>query len=214
MVSPLRHQLVPCQLIRDTYIQVESEKIILANYDVRCVAWALSLNRPADPLVIFTAHSLIFIADVKEKKMLGRIRVHGGVSSCHFSLPFIFLAVLTLNGTQEITCLAVHPIHPWMFCTTSKDMTTRVFDLTLDVRQEPNNPRWPPSTHASHAGPAFGLMASESEGDGIGRCYAVLVGGRSGGHQATVNAAVSVDDTDGKVHLLMNVNRHSIPLAL
>lgn len=79
-----------------------------------------------------------------------------------------------------------------MFCTTSKDHTTRIYDLSFEARKGSNNPHWPPSVAPSYAGPAFGLMASESEGYGPGRCLAVLVGGYSGGHQATVFAAVSL----------------------
>jgi len=136
-------------------------------FEVRCVAWALSLIAPTDPLIVFTAYSLIFIVDANTRRVVGTLRGHGG----------------------EITSIAVHPQHPYMFCTTSKDMTTRLYDLTFNARQEPNNPHWPPSTVPSRAGPAFGLMASESEGNGIGRCLAVLVGGRSGGHEAAVLGA-------------------------
>lgn len=40
------------------------------------------------------------------------------------------------------------------------------------------------------AGPAHGLHMYESEGEGLGRCMYVLMGGRSGGHQAAVLASV------------------------
>ena len=40
------------------------------------------------------------------------------------------------------------------------------------------------------AGPAHGLHMYESEGEGLGRCMFVLMGGRSGGHQAAVLASV------------------------
>ena len=40
------------------------------------------------------------------------------------------------------------------------------------------------------AGPAHGLNMFESEGEGLGRCMYVLMGGRSGGHQAAVLASV------------------------
>ncbi|KAH8100653.1 WD40 repeat-like protein [Cristinia sonorae] len=138
-----------------------------SKYPVRCIAWALSLKNPTEPLIVFAAHSLVFIIDAGRRKLVGRLRGHGG----------------------EITSIAVHPKHPYIFCTTSKDNSTRLYDLTSTARQQPNNPCWPPSTLPSYAGPAFGLMASESEGDGIGRCLAVFVGGRSGGHQAAVLGA-------------------------
>ncbi|TCD69920.1 hypothetical protein EIP91_005744 [Steccherinum ochraceum] len=136
-------------------------------FEVRCVAWALrGGNQRMDPVILFSANSLIFVIDANSREDLGTIRVHGG----------------------EITSLATHPTHPYWFCATSKDMTTRMYTLEHPARQVPNNPPWPPSKHHSHAGPAFGLMSSEPEGNGIGRCLAVFVGGRSGGHQAAVNS--------------------------
>ena len=42
------------------------------------------------------------------------------------------------------------------------------------------------------AGPAHGLHMYESEGEGLGRCMYVLMGGRSGGHQAAVLASVKI----------------------
>lgn len=77
-----------------------------------------------------------------------------------------------------------------MFLTTSRDQTTRLYDLRFKPRQQPNNPPWPPAKRLSHAGPGFGLHMNESEGTGYGRCLAVLAGGRSGGHQAAVLHAV------------------------
>ena len=55
------------------------------------------------------------------------------------------------------------------------------------------NPHWPPNTQKSFAGAAHGLHMTEpeGEGEGIGRCIIVLMGGRSGGHQAAVLGAVS-----------------------
>ncbi|KAI0963669.1 hypothetical protein AcW1_000683 [Taiwanofungus camphoratus] len=138
-----------------------------ASWEIRCAAWALSTNAPVDPLIVFTASSAIFILDVKTQKIIGKLRGHGG----------------------PITSLAVHPLHPYLFCTTSRDFTIRVYDLTLPPLQKPNNPHWPPGKHPSLAGPAHGLQMSESEGEGIGRCVAVLVGGRSGGHRGAVFAA-------------------------
>lgn len=68
-----------------------------------------------------------------------------------------------------------------------------MYDLTYTPRQTPNNPPWPPAQpyEPSLAGPAFGLHMSEPEGDGVGRCIAVLAGGFSGGHNGTVYKAVS-----------------------
>ena len=49
---------------------------------------------------------------------------------------------------------------------------------------------WLPNTVPSLAGPAHGLHMCEPEGDGIGRCVAVMVGGRSGGHRGGVLCSV------------------------
>ncbi|KAF8640524.1 hypothetical protein AX17_000186 [Amanita inopinata Kibby_2008] len=94
---------------------------------------------------------------------------------------------------QTITCIAIHPIHPHIFATTSRDHTTRIYDLTLPVRTEEDvqyNPSWPPLRfEPSHAGPAHGLLMDRKEAIGLGRCVVVLMGGRSGGHEAAVLGA-------------------------
>ncbi|GBE78010.1 WD40-repeat-containing domain protein [Sparassis latifolia] len=133
--------------------------------EVHCVTWAL--RDVADPLVVFAASSLILVLRVKTRKVIGQLRGHGG----------------------PITSIAVHPSHPYLFCTTSRDFTTRIYDLTLTALQKPNNPHWPPGTLPSLAGPAHGLQMSEPEGEGCGRCVVVLVGGRSGGHRGAVFCA-------------------------
>ena len=51
------------------------------------------------------------------------------------------------------------------------------------------------------AGPAHGLNMNESEGEGLGRCLFVLMGGRSGGHQAAVLASVKYS---------ISISQHSI----
>lgn len=115
--------------------------------------------------------------------------------------------VLLKNTTQAITSIAVHPATPDYFATTSRDHTTRIYDLRLPAvlpvhphtrnargRKEYNpNPHWPPGKKPSLAGAAHGLRLhpNEIEGFGPGRCVAVLMGGRSGGHNAAVLHAVS-----------------------
>lgn len=93
---------------------------------------------------------------------------------------------------QEILSIAVHPRWPYMFLTASRDQTARLYDLSFKPRQGPNNPHWPPDKRPSLAGTAFGLHSSESEGEGIGRCVGVLVGGRAGGHHGAVFQAVGI----------------------
>ncbi|EPT03858.1 hypothetical protein FOMPIDRAFT_1157736 [Fomitopsis schrenkii] len=136
-------------------------------WEVRAVAWGLSQRRPTNPLVIFAPSSVVYILDVKTRRVVGHLRGHGG----------------------PITSIAVHPTWPYLFCTTSRDFTSRIYDLSCTPVQRPNNPPWPPSKKPSLAGPAFGLQMTESEGNGIGQCVAVLVGGRSGGHRGAVFCA-------------------------
>jgi len=93
-----------------------------------------------------------------------------------------------------------------LFCTTSRDLTTRIYDLKLDAKlgklekkgkkkrnDKVPNPHWPPNKTPSLAGAAHGLRLphSDHEGTGAGRCIVVLMGGRSGGHQAPVLGAVN-----------------------
>ncbi|PCH33707.1 WD40 repeat-like protein, partial [Wolfiporia cocos MD-104 SS10] len=137
------------------------------SWEVHCVAWALSSTAPIKPLLVVAASSILVIFDVETRQIVGQLRGHGG----------------------PITSIAVHPVHPYLLCTTARDFTTRIYDLTLRPAQMPNNPHWLPSTRRSLASPAFGLQSTESEGQGIGRCVAVLVGGRSGGHRGAVFAA-------------------------
>lgn len=107
--------------------------------------------------------------------------------------------------TQAITSIATHPLKPHLFATTSRDYTARIYNLDLPAelprydlearRRIPvPNPHWPPNNKPSLAGAAHGLHLdhSEKEGIGIGRCICVLMGGRSGGHQAAVLGAVGV----------------------
>ncbi|KAJ4486058.1 hypothetical protein J3R30DRAFT_3697474 [Lentinula aciculospora] len=128
------------------------------------VAWALSPDKPYEPLVIFSYSRLVYIFNVETRVIDGCLRGHGG----------------------EITSIAVHARATHIFCTTSRDFTSRLYDLTRKPQSKPNNPHWPPSQKPSLAGPAHGLDMSFEEGKGIGRCVLVLMGGRSGGHQAEV----------------------------
>lgn len=88
-----------------------------------------------------------------------------------------------------------------LFCTTSRDHTTRIYDLRETPQTHSSNPHWPPGKHQSMAGPAHGLNMYESEGEGLGRCMFDLMGGRSGGHQAAVLASVKYS---------MSISQHSI----
>ncbi|KAI0375088.1 WD40 repeat-like protein [Pilatotrama ljubarskyi] len=148
---------------------VKPFSVTLSEPDVQIdnVAWVINSNRPLEPLIVFTITSVILILDVNSRSLVGKLRGHGG----------------------PITSLSVHPTQPNLFCTTSRDFTTRIYDLTLYPVQIPNNPHWLPRREPSLAGPAHGLHMCEPEGEGIGQCVAVMVGGRSGGHKGAVLCA-------------------------
>ncbi|KAH7929326.1 WD40 repeat-like protein [Leucogyrophana mollusca] len=134
---------------------------------VRAVAWALCQQILFEPLVVMSGGACLYVVNVKRRKIVGYLRGHGG----------------------EITSIAVHPFFVHLLCTTSRDFSTRIYDLTQSPCQTPNNLHWPPSKAPSLGGAPHGLQASEPEGIGIGRCVAVLVGGPSGGHNAAVLGA-------------------------
>lgn len=145
----------------------EQNKAPGKNTSVMAVGWALPLNPPLEPLIVFSAGSILYILDPVKGEIIGHLRGHGG----------------------PITSIVVHPTYPYLFCTTSRDFTTRIYDLSLSPQQAPNNPCWPPSKAPSLGGAPHGLQASEPEGMGVGRCIGVLCGGPSGGHQAAVLSA-------------------------
>ncbi|KAJ7596957.1 WD40-repeat-containing domain protein [Mycena floridula] len=130
------------------------------------VAWAW--NGIDAPVVLCSYIRFVYIFNAKNGEM-NITRGHGG----------------------PITSIAVSPSQPHIFCTTSRDFSTRIYNLTLEPRKEfPENPHCPPSTLPTLAGPAHGFQASEPEGTGkIGRCVIVLAGGRSGGHEGDVFGA-------------------------
>ncbi|KAG1757634.1 WD40-repeat-containing domain protein [Suillus lakei] len=134
---------------------------------VMAVGWALPFEAPLEPLIVFSAGSILYILNAVKGEIIGHLRGHGG----------------------PITSVVVHPTHPYLFCSTSRDFTTRIYDLTMTPQQGPDNPCWPPSKAPSLGGAPHGLQASEPEGMGIGRCVSVLCGGQSGGHEAAVLSA-------------------------
>ncbi|KAJ3816006.1 hypothetical protein EV368DRAFT_29467 [Lentinula lateritia] len=161
-------------------IQIELDKLSKTKVvptDKVNVAWALSPDKPYEPFVLFSFSKLVYIFNVHTKVIVGCLRGHGGASF----------------DPSEITSIAVHPRAAHIFCTTSRDFTSRLYDLTRKPQLKPNNPPWPPSLKPSLAGPAHGLDMSFEEGNGIGRCVLILMGGRSGGHQAEVFGAAFHD---------------------
>ncbi|KAG7099176.1 hypothetical protein E1B28_001047 [Marasmius oreades] len=135
------------------------------------VAWTLKTDESFQPIIVITNRYLIYIYSIRENKIVSILRGHG----------------------NHITSIVVHPSVPYMFATTSRDFSTRLYDLKQKPKQRPNNPVWPPQNKPSLAGGAHGLDGNDPEGyyrdEGWGRCVMVLAGGPSGGHQGDVFAA-------------------------
>ena len=47
--------------------------------DKMCVAWAISLDEPLQPLVVFSRGSLLYTFNVIRSGIMGYVRGHGGV---------------------------------------------------------------------------------------------------------------------------------------
>ncbi|THV07723.1 WD40 repeat-like protein [Dendrothele bispora CBS 962.96] len=152
-------------------IEIPEQTTRVTPTDKTCVAWALSPEKPYNPLLLISFTKLLYIYDVRSKQICGCLRGHGG----------------------NITSINVHPIHPHIFCTTSRDFSTRIYRLSERPKEHPANLPWPAdrrlNTRTNLAGPAHGLDMSGEEGWGMGRCVVVLVGGLSGGHNAEVLGA-------------------------
>ena len=60
---------------------LEITRLISSTQDpFRAVAWALSNGAPFDPLIVCSQGRMLYILDAKRKKVVGRLRGHGGVS--------------------------------------------------------------------------------------------------------------------------------------
>ncbi|KAJ7125636.1 hypothetical protein C8R43DRAFT_1029729 [Mycena crocata] len=134
--------------------------------DTPQVAWALRSTHPFDPLVLMTRYRRVFIWNVRQRKIVGYARGHGG----------------------RITSITIHPTSPNIFATTSSDFTTRIYDLD-QLAKEKEDVEWLPWTGPFRGSSAHGADGADSEGSGLGRCTHILAGGRSGGHSWDVTAA-------------------------
>ncbi|KAF7347878.1 Coatomer beta subunit [Mycena venus] len=132
---------------------------VLQKEDTPQVAWALRSSYPFDPIVLVADNRRILVFNVRQKRVVGLIRGHGG----------------------RITSIAVHPSSPNIFATTSSDFTTRIYNLDHKVSNTTENPIWEPWDEPSSGSAAHGTDGSDSTGSGIGYCFQILIRG-SGGH--------------------------------
>lgn len=59
-----------------------------ADAKIENVAWAINSNEPLKPLIVFTVTSVILVYDVQSRKIVGKLRGHGGVG-CPISMVAI-----------------------------------------------------------------------------------------------------------------------------
>lgn len=113
--------------------------------DILALAWALDPNEPS-PLLLVAASRVLHIFDVARQCARGALKGHGA----------------------DITALAVHPIYPQYVCSTSRDYTTRFYDLTRDSRYMIPDPQRPVRGSDHYGGPPFGMQVRTAEVDGVG----------------------------------------------
>ncbi|KAL0951268.1 hypothetical protein HGRIS_007982 [Hohenbuehelia grisea] len=153
----------------DTSQDTDSEDASQDEYTTRPldstrVAWCLDPSNLLEPLVVCTLGSIVVIFNLRTMKTVGCLRGHGG----------------------PITSISVHPRKPSIFCTTSRDHSTRICELSELKQQSPENDTFPPQYTKVLGSSAMGFQTNEPESKGLGRCVRILVGGRSGGHKAAV----------------------------
>ena len=61
-------------------LQFQKKNDYRPEWQVHCVAWALSIHDPTEPLAIVAANNLIFVFHLKSRRRIGLLRGHGGVS--------------------------------------------------------------------------------------------------------------------------------------
>jgi hypothetical protein len=59
--------------------------------EIRSIAWTMDPSAPTEPLIVFSGSSVITILNVRQRRVVGRLRGHGGVSNISLiSVPMIF----------------------------------------------------------------------------------------------------------------------------
>ncbi|KAG8991144.1 hypothetical protein FRB93_002924 [Tulasnella sp. JGI-2019a] len=157
------------------------------------LVWALD-PQTLHPLVITAGdEAVIRIWDVVSRSTVGRLRGHGG----------------------PIHSLVIHPTNPFIFASTSRDMSIRIYTLLLPASSTLVEETWPttsttpkpknisrsrskgqkasspstgPAPSSVSMGTPHGGSVYDGEGFGIGKCFVVLRGYSTfgGGHKASV----------------------------
>ncbi|KAI6162141.1 hypothetical protein EDD17DRAFT_1580145 [Pisolithus thermaeus] len=71
-------------------LRISDDKTPQAEF--RAVAWALSNEKPLEPLIVCSRGSMLYVLNAKDKQVIGQLRGHGG----------------------EITSIVVHPSFPYL----------------------------------------------------------------------------------------------------
>lgn len=129
---------------------------------------------------------MLHIIDIETRRFLGCLRGHGGVRWINFDMH------IYLEKKKDVTAVGVHYLQPHLVFSTSRDCTTRVYDFRIKA-ESPQDP------FTKVVKDPFGRRIDNDEGDSVlGRCVAVLAGGRSGGHEASVLGAVCIHGLEAR----------------
>ena len=152
---------------------------------VAAIAWAAVVATDVPSILLaFAAGGVIYVRNIGTGEYHGVLIGHGGVST--ITSFFAVHVEHKYPPSQKINALTVHPVSPEILASASHDHSVRIYNLSERMPVKFDNPSWPGSKVPVMAGPAFGIRASEGEGDGCGVCFAILCGGPSGGHRAAV----------------------------
>ncbi|KZV87082.1 WD40 repeat-like protein [Exidia glandulosa HHB12029] len=134
--------------------------------DVHALTWALNPNE-LRPLLVIAASRVVHVFDTVRQCANGVVKGHGG----------------------DITSLRTHPTYPQFICSTSRDFSTRFYDLQCDARFMFRDPPPPPRGYDYLGGTPFGMQSRSAaqdpksdelpanvEGFGYGKCLGVLWG--------------------------------------
>ncbi|KAG8886185.1 hypothetical protein FRB97_007223 [Tulasnella sp. 331] len=160
-----------------------------ASAKFKSLVWAVDPQTLNPVVIVAGEEAVIRIWDVVTRSMVGTLKGHGGI----------------------IHSLAVHPANPFIFASTSRDMSIRIYSLALSASSNLTEATWPitsttyiaprhgsccrgkgrkgsapsasaePTTGPINMGTPHGGSVPDGEGSGIGKCFVVLRGHSSYG---------------------------------